>query len=75
MPPDRSTHRHTDEIIIMPSHPMGPEMKSASTYLLSVYTKYLRQRSMLNDFMKMVSKMQSKANSTGLTPSWSNKYV
>lgn len=62
-----------DESILMPPNPKGPEMKSASTYLLSVYTKYRKQRSMLNDFMKMVSKMQNKANSTGLTPNLSNK--
>lgn len=51
-----------------PLHPMGPESNPASTFLFLVYTKYKREKSTLNDFMEMVSKIQNRANSTELNP-------
>lgn len=46
---------------------MRPESNLASTFLFPVYIKYKREKSTLNDFMKMVSKIQNRSNSTELT--------
>lgn len=55
------------------TQPTGPKSKPASTFLLPIYTKYRRERSMLNDLMEMISKVLNKANSTGLTTQFIQK--